>query len=57
MAQHRYLKVVDVADRFDVTPQTVRAWIRQGDMAAIRVGGTLRIPMAEVARIEFESTA
>lgn len=54
MASHRYMRTSEVADHFGVTTQTVRDWVRKGHIAAIRVHRTLRIPAAEVMRIELE---
>jgi excisionase family DNA binding protein len=39
-----YLTVPDVAELFQVNPQTVRRWIWSGKLPHIKVGGTVRIP-------------
>ena len=39
-----FLTVVDVATRLRVHPQTVRGWIARGELGAVRMGRTIRIP-------------
>lgn len=39
-----YLTVPDVAELFQVNPQTVRRWIWKGKLPHVKVGGTVRIP-------------
>ena len=39
-----YLTVSDVAELFQVNPQTVRRWIWKGKLPHVKVGGTVRIP-------------
>ena len=39
-----YLTVSDVAELFQVNPQTVRRWIWEGKLPHVKVGGTVRIP-------------
>ena len=39
-----YLTVSDVAELFQVNPQTVRRWIWKGKLPHIKVGGTVRVP-------------
>jgi excisionase family DNA binding protein len=34
----RYLTVEEIADRLHVLPDTVRRWLRDGDLAGIRLG-------------------
>ena len=36
-----YYKVGETAQAMDVTPQTVRAWIKQGKLRATKSGGLL----------------
>lgn len=38
--QHEWLTTEEVADYLRVRPSTVRQWIRQGTLPALRVGGT-----------------
>jgi excisionase family DNA binding protein len=42
----------EVGHRFGVTSRTVHNWIESGHLRAIRIGGTVRIPPDEVARVE-----
>ena len=39
-----YLTISDVAELFQVNPQTVRRWIWKGKLPHIKVGGTVRVP-------------
>ena len=48
-ADDEFLKVADVAKRLRVHPQTVRSWIARGELRAIKLGRTVRIP-----RTDFE---
>lgn len=41
----------EVAQRLRVTPQTVRNWIREGKIKAVRVGRPWRIPESELRAI------
>ncbi|HEX4862558.1 MAG TPA: helix-turn-helix domain-containing protein [Acidimicrobiales bacterium] len=63
MAESKLLTVPQVAAEFQVTAQTVRNWIDQGVLPAIRVGRAFRIARADVdalldrARAESDSLA
>ena len=46
-----------LADRWDCSPQKVRCMIRDGEIAAFSIGKLLRIPAAEVERIECQQMA
>lgn len=48
----RYLRVKDVAARFDVSPSTIYRAIEAGELEAVRIGGTVRIAVAAVALYE-----
>jgi len=39
----QWLSVVDIAEEMRVEIDTVRGWIRRGDLVAYRVGNTYRI--------------
>jgi excisionase family DNA binding protein len=39
----RFFTVSDVADLFDVSPRSVRRWIKSGDLPVHRFGGVVRI--------------
>jgi excisionase family DNA binding protein len=50
----RMLKVNEVADMVRVDPETVRRWLRAGELRGVRVGpgrGSYRIPESEVERM------
>jgi excisionase family DNA binding protein len=63
MAESTLLTVQQVAAEFQVTAQTVRNWIDQGVLPAIRVGRAFRIARSDVdalldrARAESDSLA
>ena len=38
-ASDRYLTVNDIVNRLQVHEQTVRRWIREGDLQAVELGG------------------
>jgi excisionase family DNA binding protein len=44
----RLLTVPQVADEFQVTPQTIRNWIDAGTLPAIRMGRAFRLRRADV---------
>jgi excisionase family DNA binding protein len=46
-----FLTVAEVADRFKVNQQTVRNWIEQGRLPAVRVGRRVRIRRSDFDRI------
>ncbi|MCU0271830.1 MAG: helix-turn-helix domain-containing protein [Acidimicrobiales bacterium] len=46
----RFLTVAEVADLMRVSTMTVYRLIKAGDMAAVRVGRSYRIPDSEVDR-------
>ena len=51
-----YLTVPDVAELFQVNPQTVRRWIWKGKLPHVKVGGTVRIPKSGLdGMITFKS--
>ncbi len=41
----RLLTVAQVADRMQVHPETVRSWIRTGELVAIDIGNEYRISL------------
>jgi excisionase family DNA binding protein len=49
------LTVDDIAQILKLNPQTVRNWIDQGYLGAIRIGRRVRIPRAEFDRLLAES--
>jgi excisionase family DNA binding protein len=52
MTAERLLTVDEVAERLRVTPETVRVWLRQGELAGISLGrrAGYRIEEAELQR-------
>jgi excisionase family DNA binding protein len=56
MAENKLLTVQEVADRLSVHPDTVRQWIRNGEIGAIDLGGRAgyRISEADLERFMRE---
>ncbi len=50
-AEESYLTVADVADLLKLNQQTVRNWIDQGSLPAVRVGRRVRIKRSDFDRI------
>ena len=52
MAEAPYLTVDEVARQLGVNPETVRRWIRSGELNALNLGGPVgyRIPQSELDR-------
>jgi excisionase family DNA binding protein len=46
--QRQLLTVPQVAEQFQVTPQTIRNWIDQGVLPAVRVGRAFRVRSEDV---------
>jgi excisionase family DNA binding protein len=51
-----YLTVTEVAVRLRVSEQTVRRWIGDGVLGAVRVGRVLRIPVTALDRLEAQAS-
>jgi len=51
VAMSEYLTPEQVADRFQVTPKTVREWLRSGKLVGIKIGRGWRIKESDVARM------
>jgi excisionase family DNA binding protein len=49
-----WMTVAGLAERLRVHPETVRTWVRRGTVHAVRFGRAVRIPRAEVLRVEAE---
>ena len=47
------MTVAQAATRVNVSPVTIRKWIRQGKLAGVQVhrGGAMRVPESEFARL------
>lgn len=52
-----HLTVAEAADRLRVCPDTVRAAIRRGELPAVRIGRTIRIPLAALDGTRAEAVA
>jgi excisionase family DNA binding protein len=50
-----FLTVAEVAEMLKLNPQTVRNWIDQGRMPALRVGRRVRIRRSDLERVLDES--
>lgn len=48
--EEHYLKVRDYAERFDLDESTVYKKIKNGEIKAIHIGKTIRIPSSELER-------
>ena len=57
MTQRQLLTVPQVAEQFQVTAQTIRNWIDQGILPAVRVGRGYRIRRADVDELMTRASA
>jgi excisionase family DNA binding protein len=46
-----YLSVHEIADRLKLNQQTIRNWIDQGQLPAVRVGRRVRVRRADLDRV------
>lgn len=46
------VSVKEAAEMFSVTKRTVFRWIENGQIKAIKIGGTVRIPEEEIDRLK-----
>ncbi len=53
--EESYLTVAEVAETLKLNQQTVRNWIEQGSLPALRVGRRVRIKRSDFERILEES--
>lgn len=51
-AHETFLSLDVVAARWDKHPRSVRRMISEGDLAAVRIGGSIRVALSEVQRAE-----
>ena len=51
------LTVVEAADFFRVSIWTVYRWADAGTIRTVKQGGSLRVPVAEITRIYYGTTA
>ena len=54
MPPQQLLRVPDFADRMAVQPSTVRKMIALRKIAVVRIGRSVRIPEAEIERLQRE---
>lgn len=47
----KYYKVKEAASIFSVSEKTIRRWISTGFIRPVRIGGSVRIPTAEMERL------
>ena len=52
-----YLTVNEIAEHLKLNPQTVRNWIDQGALRAVRIGRRVRVPRAEMDRVLAQGTS
>jgi excisionase family DNA binding protein len=53
----RYYTIEDVAERLKVHPNTIRRWIREGELIAVNLPGrTIRIRGSELERLTGGNT-
>ena len=48
MVDEKFVPIEDIAKHFSVSISTVRAWIRQGLIPALKLGGVYRFKVSEV---------
>jgi len=46
----KYYSPEEIAERFNLKPGTVRSWINQGKLKAVKLGNLWRIPEEELQR-------
>lgn len=51
-----YLTVNEIAERLKLNPQTVRNWIDQGRLPALRIGRRIRVRRADLDRVLQQSS-
>jgi excisionase family DNA binding protein len=49
-----YVTVYEVADFFGISHHTIRSWIRQGKVDAIKIGRRVLVPSTEIPRLVKE---
>jgi excisionase family DNA binding protein len=50
----KLLTIEDAADLFQVSPKTVRRWIKTGELPAAKLGGQWRIDVLDAKRFFIE---
>lgn len=52
----KLITVDDAAEALCLKPKTVRVWIAARRLGCVRIGGAVRVPLAEVERIISEGS-
>ncbi len=50
-ARNQQLRVREAAEMLGVSPHTVRSWIASRKLGSVRMGRSVRVPLAEVERL------
>jgi len=50
-ACQKYYSIATLAERFELSPKTLRRMITDGRLKARRIGGSIRVPHSELAKI------
>jgi excisionase family DNA binding protein len=53
---HNLLTIPEAAEALSLKPKTVRAWIGARRIGCVRLGGAVRVPASEIARLIDEGT-
>lgn len=48
----RFASLSEAAERYDVSERTIRRLIADGKLKALRIGGSIRIPLTELDRLD-----
>ena len=51
-----YLTVNEIAEHLELNPQTLRNWIDQGSLPAVRIGRRVRVRRADLDRVLAQGT-
>jgi len=47
----KFVSTGEIAGMLEVSPRTIRNWIKKGDIKAYKIGQNLKIPVAEVIQV------
>jgi len=56
MKTHELLTVLEAAEALCLKPKTIRAWIGARRIGCVRLGGAVRVPVTEIARLITEGS-
>lgn len=48
MTKKEYYSVREISEKYSVNTKTIYAWIRQGKLKAIKLGGVVRVPESAI---------